>query len=162
MNTYHINSVKHYRNAVVYRLFAYGDEHYYIGSSSNFKQRFKEHSNSGSTGSSKRVIAWLSKIGKEKLEYEFLEEYSDISLDDLREEEDSYLRKHISDTYCLNENLCISENTSKKKWIHTGTVECSWCKTSYGKGYISKHRHKCPERPDGYTGPKRGRPSIIK
>lgn len=100
---------------IIYRLFSKieDDKRFYIGSTKNIKNRMKAHKN---YPNGKRKV-WFKEVGFKNIQYEILEEFKNITTEEVIVKEDEYINKYLhNDVNCMN-NL---RSNNKKICKHTG------------------------------------------
>ena len=122
-----------YATGKIYKIFSHINDCYYIGSTMRPLQiRLNAHRHKAVNA---KVKDWIDDIGNENVKIQEISKFDNISVRDLRREEDLVIQSHTEDKGCLNCHRAYFEGTHK----------------DYDKYYYDKHKDRIDERNKQYS-----------
>jgi len=106
-----------YKHGQIYKLQC-TDGHFYIGSTTkSLAKRLRWHKDASVRGTN-RLYTHINSIGWDNVHIELIEKYSYHTINELRKQEDMYIKQHINEVLCLNFNraqLTIEEKIEQNR-----------------------------------------------
>ena len=100
---------------------------FYIGATTNtLPKRFSNHKQDAMKYPSRKVCSYFNEIKWENVKIILIEELKLENIDQLRKEEDRYVRMHLSDPFCLNIKRVVNTEEENKVLIKTKDHNRYW------------------------------------
>ena len=120
------NKTKRFHKSKIYKLVCHTD-FYYVGATTNtLPKRLSNHKQDSNKYPSRKVYAYFNEINWENVKIILLEELKLENIDQLRKEEDKYVRAHLSDPYCLNLKRVVNTEEENKSLIKKKDHDRYW------------------------------------